>query len=326
MKTLTKTALLMYLFCLSYSPATAQINLVPNPSFEEYDSCQQRESIVFHAKFWNNPNKGTPDYHNTCNIFGSYCGVPQNIFGFQYPKSGNAYAGIHADNPGGNVREYIQCRLRTPLSLNCIYKVSFFVSLSENSDYACDNIGIFFSDTALLSDNAFNFQVNPQISSPISYPVNEIIEWKEISGNYKAQGNEKYIAIGVFSDNIRTSFNYTGGSLSFPYYYVDDISVVEENNNPCRMPTAFTPNGDGINDTYYPVFSDTTLQVKEFRIYNMWGEIVHIDPHSPWDGTYKGQPQPSNVYSYYLYVDLPVPDNLRQPTNYHKVGSFTLLR
>lgn len=92
------------------------------------------------------------------------------------------------------------------------------------------------------------------------------------------------------------------------------------------MPSAFTPNGDGHNDQYYPVTYSNQLVVHEFRVYNRWGEVVHNNPLVGWDGRYQGLEQPVEVYTYYVYVEVPDPNNLGEMIPIKRQGSFTLLR
>ena len=74
------------------------------------------------------------------------------------------------------------------------------------------------------------------------------------------------------------------------------------------IPNAFTPNGDGINDTWsipafggYPNF--------DLFVYNRYGQIVFhsSNTNSPWDGKYKGQNQPGGTYVY--FIDLKTGNN-----------------
>ena len=52
------------------------------------------------------------------------------------------------------------------------------------------------------------------------------------------------------------------------------------------VPNAFTPNGNGFNDTFLPVVYLDVLEWK-FQIFNRWGELVFetLDVNEPWDGT-----------------------------------------
>ncbi|MBO7624549.1 MAG: gliding motility-associated C-terminal domain-containing protein [Bacteroidales bacterium] len=63
------------------------------------------------------------------------------------------------------------------------------------------------------------------------------------------------------------------------------------------FPSAFTPNGDGLNDTYRPVLSGEASQYL-FRIYNRKNQLLFQSsrPEEAWDGTFHGTPQPHGVY------------------------------
>ena len=68
------------------------------------------------------------------------------------------------------------------------------------------------------------------------------------------------------------------------------------------VPNAFSPNNDGENDTLF-VRGRPAYQI-EFRVFNRWGENVFYsnDLKKGWDGTYKGEKLPPDVYDYYLIV------------------------
>ncbi|CAL2082227.1 conserved protein of unknown function precursor containing a T9SS type B C-terminal secretion signal. Putative adhesin [Tenacibaculum sp. 190524A02b] len=82
------------------------------------------------------------------------------------------------------------------------------------------------------------------------------------------------------------------------------------------IPSFFTPNQDGINDTWTVdnnLFSFTTI-----NIYNRFGKLIkQLTPeNNSWDGTYNGRNMPSNDYWYVInYVDKP-----------QDKGHFSLLR
>jgi gliding motility-associated-like protein len=71
------------------------------------------------------------------------------------------------------------------------------------------------------------------------------------------------------------------------------------------IPNAFTPNADGVNDAV----CFNTEQVVEFSIaiFNRWGEAVYRsdDASECWDGTYRGTPCPSGVYTYSCHIVCP---------------------
>jgi len=70
------------------------------------------------------------------------------------------------------------------------------------------------------------------------------------------------------------------------------------------IPNTFSPNGDGRNDRFY-VKGIGLSKVKALKVYNRWGELVYSKENMPannenvgWDGSYKGQQLPPDVYIY----------------------------
>lgn len=87
------------------------------------------------------------------------------------------------------------------------------------------------------------------------------------------------------------------------------------------LPQAFSPNGDGFNDIAY-VRGWGIKEFLEVRIYNRWGQQVFLSTNlnKGWDGTFKGEPQNSDTYSYTIkYI------NTRDEEEFVK-GYITLLR
>jgi len=74
------------------------------------------------------------------------------------------------------------------------------------------------------------------------------------------------------------------------------------------VPTGFTPNGDGNNDTFFPVI-DGNVDILGFTVWNRWGEKVYDNPNPPgWDGSYKTVKQPLSSFVYVLEYKLPGKD------------------
>lgn len=65
-----------------------------------------------------------------------------------------------------------------------------------------------------------------------------------------------------------------------------------------QLPTAFSPNGDGLNDVYLPVF-DCEPQLFELTVFDRWGKVIFssTDPLKGWDGSHNGQKQPAGMYA-----------------------------
>ncbi|MEZ5017655.1 MAG: PKD domain-containing protein [Flavipsychrobacter sp.] len=87
----------------------------------------------------------------------------------------------------------------------------------------------------------------------------------------------------------------------------DNITIfVTCNNDQVFIANTFTPNGDGLNDKFYPQ-GKGIAEVKSMRIYNRWGEVVFSqtnmplnDPNYGWDGTYNRKPLKPDVFIYVI--------------------------
>lgn len=66
------------------------------------------------------------------------------------------------------------------------------------------------------------------------------------------------------------------------------------------VPNAFTPNGDGLNDVFYPAGKNHTQQDYLFIVYNRWGNVVFESstPYEGWDGTYLNNGSPCQIDTY----------------------------
>ncbi len=90
--------------------------------------------------------------------------------------------------------------------------------------------------------------------------------------------------------------------------------------NLIALPTAFSPNGDGQNDTFKPL---GIVDVKVFRVFNRWGELVYesFSANAAWDGTFQGEALNTDVFVWYVETICPLD---KMPIVYK--GDVTLLR
>jgi len=76
------------------------------------------------------------------------------------------------------------------------------------------------------------------------------------------------------------------------------------------VPSAFSPNQDGVNDRIF-IFSGPGVRiVHRFQIYNRWGDRLYEaadfapnDPTYGWDGNFRGEPMNAGVYVYYAEIE-----------------------
>jgi gliding motility-associated-like protein len=93
-----------------------------------------------------------------------------------------------------------------------------------------------------------------------------------------------------------------------------------------NYPTYFSPNGDGSNDTWFPLgLADPNLTTNVVaEIYDRHGKLVHyLDPFGPgWDGTYNGISLPESDYWFVIEYTDAIDDN----RNIQFKGHFSLIR
>jgi gliding motility-associated-like protein len=76
------------------------------------------------------------------------------------------------------------------------------------------------------------------------------------------------------------------------------------------VPTAFSPNGDGVND-YFAIYGGIDVQkVKRFMVFDRLGEMIFDakdffpnDPRHGWDGKLREEIMNTSVFVYYLEVE-----------------------
>jgi len=113
------------------------------------------------------------------------------------------------------------------------------------------------------------------------------------TGSLMQQPNHIYAAAGQYII-VQTVSNAAGCSARDSIL----VSIKENKIVPPKMPDAFSPNGDGVNDIFY--VRGGPFKTLHLQIYNGWGEKIFEteDPEFGWDGTYKGKPETNGVYVY----------------------------
>jgi len=102
---------------------------------------------------------------------------------------------------------------------------------------------------------------------------------------------------------------------------VDSVTVHVLERPLLKMPTAFTPNQDGLNDYLFP-FTERVKRIVTFQVYNRWGQLIFEsnDFENRWNGTYNNINQEIGNYAWYISAidiyDIPL----------EAKGNVTLLR
>ncbi len=90
----------------------------------------------------------------------------------------------------------------------------------------------------------------------------------------------------------------------------DLLSIFVKKNNPVYVPNSFSPNGDGTNDVFMIYAGKEVQQIKEFLVFDRWGETVweyyKFEPNNPaygWNGTHRGETMNPAVFVWFAVVE-----------------------
>ena len=249
-----KLLLLFFTFSLSlfmYLQVHAQ-NLVPNPSFEQYDSCPDNTDCnLSDAIGWSCYNSCVV-YFNSCapNSYYNYNGVPYNPAGFQYPASGNAYVGEAFYRPNsGYDRGYSEIKLISSLVINTKYYVTFKVSLTsidsvDGYNCAVNKEGALFTTIPINCDTMLTPPPN-HVKVYTNTIITDTLNWTTIQGSFIADSTYKYIIIGnFFADTATNKIIFFQDIDTGAAYYIDDVCVSAD--------STYCANWTGINDNIHP--------------------------------------------------------------------------
>jgi gliding motility-associated-like protein len=76
------------------------------------------------------------------------------------------------------------------------------------------------------------------------------------------------------------------------------------------IPTAFTPNDDGLNDVFLVYGGTGVRRIRQFSVFDRWGELLFSqsdfppsDPTFGWPGTFKGRMMNPGAFVYFVEVE-----------------------
>lgn len=215
-----------------------QVNLVPNPSFEDtLGGCPYFPGEVYKCAGWSTFGH-TPDYFNSCSA-DTIVSVPVNVLGYQNAATGNAYCGFHNYLITQPFREYVGSQLLQTLIIGQEYFVSLKVSLADKVNYRCasNKVGVRFSTVAFDTLNLPPLNNYAQVYTDSL--ISDTATWTLIKGSFIADSNYAYIIIGNFFTDANTLNNCNLITSQASYMYVDDVCVSTDSNN-CYTATGFT--------------------------------------------------------------------------------------
>jgi gliding motility-associated-like protein len=197
--------------------------------------------------------------------FGNQQISQNNIANTIYNNGGVYSISVEASNDEG-------CRLDTIIEVNVL------------DEYIVEAIG----DTAILIGEAveLDFTVNQSF---------ETFTWS-VSDSVLGVNTVRPLIVYPTEDG---SYLVEVSGIDSSCFGADSVFILVECDQ-LFLPDAFSPNNDGVNDTYslYTIFSDynennglSCIQFIDLSIFDRWGELIYFSENlgDKWDGTYKGK-------------------------------------
>ena len=202
------------------------------------------------------------------------------------------------------------------------------VNSSNDSIY---NLSAGVYTISIIDNNNCTISESFTITEPESLENISNITYENNSGRISIEttgGTPDYTYNWSNSANTNTVNDLIGGNYS--------VTVIDANNcadtlffsiedmNPIIIPTVFTPNGDGKNDTWN-IQNIETIENIDIYIYNRWGDSVfskscsgieYSNKSLQWNGNFNGKELPLGTYVYIVVVN---------KTDEHK-GTVTIIR
>lgn len=162
------------------------------------------------------------------------------------------------------------------------------------------------SDTTINYGESVELMVHSNANIFLWDPITYLDNPTEAITNAKPEKDMEYQVISIDTYGCRDT-----ASVKIKVRYKSHLAI----------PSAFTPNGDGLNDIFKIVNSNFE-RLLSFTVYNRYGqEVFHTtDINKGWDGNVDGQPAATDIYFYVIEYVL--------PTNEHRIqkGDVTLVR
>jgi hypothetical protein len=217
-----KKILILFILMAAAKFSFAQVNLVPNPSFEDTVCCYP-SAPDFPAISWKALESS--DYFR--DNYGSAAPVLNNPLGSQMPFHGEGYVGFLVYESPLN-REMLLTKLLQPLEAGRKYCISYYVSKPERLDYSSNGISVY-----LFADSAAEYSYNPGAfvgktpTVACDSVIYDTVNWVKVEGSFIAQGGEQFLVLGNMWTNAQTTWVNTVSTPYLPlaYYWVDMISI-----------------------------------------------------------------------------------------------------
>ena len=166
-----------------------------------------------------------------------------------------------------------------PLDLDCINYLSKTIVISGVPDGFDANV------------TTFAFADSHQIIAEATSTIPGIEFWYSLDGGTPSlSGTFENVAPGIHIVTITDGMNCWDKDIT--------VSIID-------YPHFFTPNGDGINDTW-AIIGQSEIPISQIYIFDRFGKLLaQLDPDGAgWDGTYNGSQMPASDYWFkIIYIE-----------------------
>ena len=243
-------------------PCHAQVNIIPNPSFEERNACPFWHWEFEKCNHWFNVSASN-DYYHLCSNNHVILQMMSTVGGGEPPRTDSAMIGsaIFA----WNYREYPGVKLVHPLQADNTYCLQLWVSLADGCSNCIQDFDVLLtSEIPLVNMPQYPALIytTPQIKLAHG-PLCNVHGWTKISGTYLAKGGEEYLTLGLFmlTDSVIRYPNHPLGGGG-AYYLIDDVALYA-----CNAPVEVADTGPDRHVCLGDSVQVGTHELAEYRYY-----------------------------------------------------------
>ncbi len=189
-----------------------------------------------------------------------------------------------------------------------------------------------FSTSSSLVDNFRLEKMELEICCDLEFCSADLVDFSSYTDTYVFPPGTSY-SWNDGQEGLERSFAQSGsyqltidlpcGSISSNWI---NIKVRIDCSNSIYVPSAFSPNGDGLNDFFSPLLStDFEIEIFQFSVFDRWGQQVYryLNDSSGWDGNIRGKEAPIGVYTWLLEYQILLGDEYIQQS---EAGAVSLIR
>ncbi|MEP6675669.1 MAG: T9SS type B sorting domain-containing protein [Ferruginibacter sp.] len=167
---------------------------------------------------------------------------------------------------------------------------TLYVQLTPFSGYGCvSTVGVYLKDTLKLKADAgpdHEFCLDPFIRLGTYPKAGVLYQWSPSTGLSNPLVARPFVSPIASIKYSLAEQNYAGGCQS-----VDSVALIKKCVYPeIYVPTAFTPDGNGLNDRLRPVLYGYA-KMNYFKVYNRYGQVMYQSSGSDngWNGSFHGK-------------------------------------